>query len=586
MKNKETHLPLVLVAVVAVVMLLPFLGLTEFSTKGEPREAVVALSMLKEGNWILPVNNGCDIPYKPPFFHYCIAVLSLLAGGISEYTSRLPSALSLIGLAVGCFVFYRRRLSTTVAVSGALLLLTAFEVHRAGINCRVDMLLTAFTVGSLLLFYRWWERGSRGLPVLAILCMSGAVMTKGPVGFILPCFVMGVFSLIRGEKFWRTFFSYVLFALLSCVLPAIWYILAWQEGGQQFLDLVWEENIGRMTGSMSYESHEHPFTYNFVCLLTGWAPWTLLLLISLFSKPWKHTGSANTSRATFFESKGAGAKFQHLRVRLMQIAPVKLFTWLSFVLVLFFYCLPSSKRSVYLLPCYPFMAMLIAQYIEWLFDTHRRGVLRAWVCVASSLAFVLTLAFVAVKSGLVPDTIFHGKHAAENVAMLNALRHLPLGVFTLLLVALPVVASVDSLHMAFGKRTRDSKKSVYFAIFCPVVLLLTALDGVYQPAVMNVKSLRPLAEELHHRFKGEPLYQYVESPMMHFFGADYYLDDSIDQFEKSQTPERGVLIVPSADFETLAKRHTDYKFTHVYTSEGTVSEIKGTTSFYRFEKNK
>ena len=90
MKFLDKNLSLLIVVIVAMLMLLPFLGLSDFNTKGEPREAVVALSMLKDGNWILPVNNGMDIPYKPPFFHYCIAVLSLLTGGVNEYTSRLP----------------------------------------------------------------------------------------------------------------------------------------------------------------------------------------------------------------------------------------------------------------------------------------------------------------------------------------------------------------------------------------------------------------------------------------------------------------------------------------------------------------
>ena len=92
MKIKEKNMPLIAVVVISCVMLLPFLGLTDFNTKGEPREAVVALSMLKSGDWILPVNNGMDIPYKPPFFHYCIALVSLLTGSVDEYTSRLPSA--------------------------------------------------------------------------------------------------------------------------------------------------------------------------------------------------------------------------------------------------------------------------------------------------------------------------------------------------------------------------------------------------------------------------------------------------------------------------------------------------------------
>ena len=41
--------------------LILFLGNALFNTKGEPREAVVALSMLNEGNFILPINNGVDM---------------------------------------------------------------------------------------------------------------------------------------------------------------------------------------------------------------------------------------------------------------------------------------------------------------------------------------------------------------------------------------------------------------------------------------------------------------------------------------------------------------------------------------------
>lgn len=62
--NRSTWLLLLLCCVV----LLPFLGETLFNTRGEPREAVVALSMLKDGNWVLPINNGVDMAYKPPSF--------------------------------------------------------------------------------------------------------------------------------------------------------------------------------------------------------------------------------------------------------------------------------------------------------------------------------------------------------------------------------------------------------------------------------------------------------------------------------------------------------------------------------------
>ena len=47
-----------LLLVICVVTILPFLGLSEYHTKGEPRESIVSYSMLDSGNWILPRNNG------------------------------------------------------------------------------------------------------------------------------------------------------------------------------------------------------------------------------------------------------------------------------------------------------------------------------------------------------------------------------------------------------------------------------------------------------------------------------------------------------------------------------------------------
>ena len=92
--NIKYNKALWLIIILAIVMMIPFLGLTDFNTKGEPREAVVAYTMLEHGNWILPINNGGDIPYKPPFFHWCIAFFSLFIGHVNEYTSRLHRATS------------------------------------------------------------------------------------------------------------------------------------------------------------------------------------------------------------------------------------------------------------------------------------------------------------------------------------------------------------------------------------------------------------------------------------------------------------------------------------------------------------
>ena len=276
-----------LLLIISTLTIIPYLGLTNFHTKGEPREAIVAVSMLQNDNWILPVNNGSDIAYKPPFFHWCIAALSLPTGEVTEFTSRLPSALAVIIMSAMCFLFFAKRSRNDIAFLSALLLLSGFEVHRAAMASRVDMVLTCFIVLALLQLYRWWEHHLRGIPVWAILFMSIATLTKGPVGIILPCAVIGVFLLLQKVSLWKTIYKVLPLALLACILPLTWYYAAYRQGGDTFLQLVMEENFGRFLGKMTYESHEQPVIYYFYITLAGWLPWSLLVIMSLFVLKYK-----------------------------------------------------------------------------------------------------------------------------------------------------------------------------------------------------------------------------------------------------------------------------------------------------------
>ena len=166
-----------------------FLGQTFFNTRGEPREAVVALSMLQQGNWVLPVNNGVELAFKPPFFHWCIAAISTVAGAVNEYTSRMPSALALSAMVLVGYVFYAKRRGAEVAFIAALLTLTNFEVHRAGVACRVDMVLTAMMVIALYQLYKWGrERPERrALGGRALLECGGPDERAGRHRPALPC---------------------------------------------------------------------------------------------------------------------------------------------------------------------------------------------------------------------------------------------------------------------------------------------------------------------------------------------------------------------------------------------------------------
>ena len=466
-------------------------------------------------------------------------------------------------MTIGGFIFFAKRKDTQTSLIAAILTLTAFEVHRAGINCRVDMLNTAFMVGAMYLLYHWWEKGKHQLPWLAILCMSGATLTKGPVGIILPCFVMGVFMLTQRENFWGIVWRMAATAVLSLIIPFCWYYAAYLQGGNEFLELVKEENIDRFMGKMAYESHENPAWYNLLTLITGWLPYTLLLLFSLFILPWK-----KFSKSKFVEN----AK---------KATPLQVFTWLAFLLVLFFYCIPKSKRSVYLLPCYPFMAYLIAEYIVWMMK-EKMGAFKVYAGVIASLAILLIITRIAVSCGLIPDTIFHGRHAAENTAMLHALEKGPqsiaegIGYLFFILCIYGIYATFQSLR-------RNHTGSIVGHTLITIISLFMILDSTLQPTVLNTKADKRWAPVIEKKFDTSKLYSYMSIDMLHFFSLNFYLGDKIQQFDKT-LPQDGIVMVSNDDIQIFTEKYgSNYTFEKVWEIPR-AAETRCPVGFYRFVK--
>lgn len=524
--------------VLCLLSLFLFLGNTLFNTRGEPREAVVALSMLNEGNWILPINNGVDLAYKPPFFHWLIATCSLLGGSVTEYTSRMPSALALTAMVMGVYAFYAKRKDNQLAVLAALLTLTNFEVHRAGVACRVDMLLACMMVLSLFLLYKWTEHNMKGIPVWAVLCLSGAFLTKGPVGAALPCLVIWIYAGLKGMGCLRSLGKVFMAGILACVLPLCWYLAAYQEGGERFLSLVYEENILRLTGKMTYESHVNPWHYNVLTIVAGFVPYTLLVVMSLFVLKYRKT------------TPKLSARWENVRRYFREMDNVRLFTLLGFSVIFVFYCIPKSKRSTYLLPVYPFIAYFLAEYILYLKEHHR--VIIKWFCrIIAALALCLPTLFVIVRLGIIPENIFGGSHGAQNAAMLIALRDVSPGILGWTAFLLPPLAVI------YYART----KHLLRGMFALILSLFFTLDGLYQPIVLNTKSDYPQAQYLAKIAPTGKIYSFrtdvVEGNPMHPFTLNFYLGDRIMPFEAAM-PGEGWLVVGNDDIDTFRRRYPSY----------------------------
>lgn len=518
----------VIVIVAAAAVTLTFLPVTLFNTKGEPREAIVALSMLRQDNWILPVSFGTDIPYKPPMLAWLISVFSLIFNGgeVSEWTSRMPSALALIVMVTALFRFMAHRTRLSVALLAAVLTLTAFEVYRAGMTCRVDMLNTMFTVLAILALYRLAERGWRGIPWTAMLMMSGAFLTKGPVGVFIPCMVMWVVAVVEAPgAWWRVTWRLTLYATGASVLPLLWYVAAWHQGGQGFLDLVMEENFGRLTGSMSYDSHVNPAWYNVVTLLSGWLPYTLLLVLSLFSLHY---------------SRPHRTPLRQLWARFRAMDPLYRLALIATVMIFVFYCIPKSKRSVYLLPVYPFIALYIARYIKYMCKAGP-GMIRLFSVIIGSLAILAPVAYIYI-------TLSDFTTSSDSTSMLlGDMRAYEPAWWQVATLGMSLLAGLMTLAAVI----RGTARNAFINAVGTILVIYASFSALYSPSVLNARSDRNIAMTIDAIVPEGRIYAWGADRLLRPYTIGFYTGDRVCRIDLTEAGTPCLLIVSERDREAF-----------------------------------
>lgn len=510
--------PAIAAMLATAVMLLPMAALVPFNTKGEPREAIVALSMLLSGDWVLPVSFGADIPYKPPFLAWLIALFSLPAGHVTEFTARLPSVIAAMTLAGTVVSFARRDMgwSRTRSLCAAMLTITCVEVWRNAGVCRVDMVLTAAITGAVVLLARLASRGRFRHFAGATALMTVAVLTKGPVGMVLPCLIIGVWafaSRLTPKRILTLAGIVTLAAVLSLVLPAWWYYEAYRQGGEEFYRLAMEENVGRMTGTMSYASHENPWYYNLVTLVAGLAPYTLVLLLRAVRV---------RSRQLPRHPAGRGA----------------MLCIVASVVTLVFYTIPASKRSVYLLPMYPFLSIGILVCWEWL-TVHAIKLQRLFSYLIRGVAAAVCVALV-VAPFVMRDAEFN-----PWVCLASAL----------------VTGWLVIRHGGL----RDMKIIPYTLALITAILTVTGIAIL--PPVMEAKTDRPLAEAIEaNAAQGEPVWEYItQDPLLRYYTAGFYTGDRIRLLpEKPLTAADGWLVTSPDDAASLTAANPGLTLTKVW----------------------
>jgi len=347
------------------VLYFPYLGNTPFFDKGEPREALAVQDIVQRGEWLFPLKRATAVPSKPPLFHWSAALISEMTGHLNEITIRFPSALyATLGVLL-IFLLGRKLYGPAVALLAGAVLATTMVYSDQALSARVDMTLCFFLTLSLILFYSLY----RGFLIHSLwyftfyFVVGIGTLAKGPLGILLPGLVIAGFLVLRRRWDLVIKFAFHPGVVLTLLLAAGWYGLAISRAGEGFVDRqLLQENLKRFFGG---SGHSHPIYYYFPYLFSLGLPWSLFLpflLWDLFTK-----SSYGSDDRLFFK------------------------TW--FLIMFVFFSLSAGKRPVYLLPLYPPLSLLLA---DWIYQQHqstgwRLGLYRILAGVAVVSAVILLI---------------------------------------------------------------------------------------------------------------------------------------------------------------------------------------------------
>jgi 4-amino-4-deoxy-L-arabinose transferase-like glycosyltransferase len=359
-------LPLLWIGGLAWLVFFYRLGNTGFLDETEPLFTEAARQMTVTGNWITPYFNEVTRFDKPPLIYWFMAICYQLFG-TTEWAARLPSAIAAT-LLTGFSFYTIKRITQQQFLPYLVSAIVALNLQnwffgRLGYS---DMLLSICFGGSLFSFFLGYTKNSRWYWAFYVLMALG-VLTKGPVGIVLPSAIALIFLFCVRKLNFREI--KVIPGLLIFLLISIpWYVLAYIQNGSAFIDSFFGiHNAARFTSVVN--QHSGPWYYHSLIVLGGCFPWSLCLPAAiarvLKQRPWTE--------------------------RTQQLG---LFALIWFGVVLGFFTIAVTKYITYTLPLVPAVAILVGL---WWNDQDRQS-LALKLTVFVSIVFSVALAICSLYS--------------------------------------------------------------------------------------------------------------------------------------------------------------------------------------------
>jgi 4-amino-4-deoxy-L-arabinose transferase-like glycosyltransferase len=369
--------PVVAVIALAAVVYLAGNGAVALWDRDEPRYAQTSRQMLASGDWVVPRLYDEPRTAKPPLV-YWLQAACMAALGDNTFAARLPSAAAMV-LTLCFFGAAVRRIAGPRRASWAVLVLASsvMVLISAKASTTDSVLLLWLTIGQACLYAIWRGRGTWGVWLTLGVAVGLAGLTKGPPALGVHATTLLVLWGLgrtlparrrarrpRAPRAGPTVVKGVALIALVAAISAPWLYLIEQRSPGFVRTALMHDVLRR--AAQPLEGHKGPPGYHAAAIWGFFLPWSLFLPLAL-ALAWKrrHLPQLRFALAAF-------------------VGP-----WVMFELV-------RTKLPHYLLPTYPWLALLVGDaLVRCLRGQHRDLAARAFFGALTVWAVVLALAALA-----------------------------------------------------------------------------------------------------------------------------------------------------------------------------------------------
>ena len=250
----------------------------------EVNYAQTAKEMLAAGDWLSPQIYG-NYWYDKPIFFYWELVAAFSIFGVTDFAARFfPALFAAAGLGL-TYAFARRLYDERTAFWSAIILGTGVLYSVLAKLILTDMSLFVFFGATLAAFFIGYDGGGRKYFYIAYACAGLSVLTKGPIGLLLPGLVILIFLAAARDLSALRRICLPSGLLVFAAVCAPWYVYMYLAHGADFVNtFLGIHNVLRATVS-EHAKWDVWYFYLGIYFL-GMFPWSFALPLGLW-RAWR-----------------------------------------------------------------------------------------------------------------------------------------------------------------------------------------------------------------------------------------------------------------------------------------------------------